>query len=94
MATTAHNTNKNTTINIRAQNSQRDLIDRAARLTGKTRSEFILDSACEKAKGVILDQTFFALDDAQYERFLEILDEPTSPNTALANLLSKSAPWD
>ncbi|MDB9509825.1 DUF1778 domain-containing protein [Kamptonema animale CS-326] len=33
------------TINIRAKQNQRDLIDRAARVQGKRRSEFMLESA-------------------------------------------------
>jgi uncharacterized protein (DUF1778 family) len=95
MVTTAHNSqNKGTTINIRAQTAQRDLIDRAATVAGKSRSEFILDSACEKAKAVILDQTFFGLDADQYDQFLAILDEPTNNNEALSNLLKLKAPWD
>jgi uncharacterized protein (DUF1778 family) len=95
MVATAHNSqNKGTTINIRAQTAQRDLIDRAATVAGKSRSEFILDSACEKAKAVILDQTFFGLDADQYDRFLAILDEPPTSNEALSNLLKRKAPWD
>ena len=95
MVATAHNSqNKGTTINIRAQTAQRDLIDRAATVAGKSRSEFILDSACEKAKAVILDQTFFGLDADQYDRFLAILDEPPTDSEALSNLLKLKAPWD
>jgi uncharacterized protein (DUF1778 family) len=95
MVATAHNSqNKGTTINIRAQTAQRDLIDRAATVAGKSRSEFILDSACEKAKTVILDQTFFGLDADQYDRFLAMLDEPPTSNEALSNLLKLKAPWD
>jgi uncharacterized protein (DUF1778 family) len=95
MVATAHNSqNKGTTINIRAQTAQRDLIDRAATVAGKSRSEFILDSACEKAKAVILDQTFFGLDADQYDRFLAILDEPPTSNESLSNLLKLKAPWD
>jgi uncharacterized protein (DUF1778 family) len=33
-------------INIRAARHQRDLIDRAAQVTGKTRTEFMLETAC------------------------------------------------
>ncbi|MEO0378564.1 MAG: DUF1778 domain-containing protein, partial [Cyanobacteria bacterium P01_A01_bin.17] len=37
-------------INIRAKQKQRDLIDHAARVQGKSRSEFILESASQKAR--------------------------------------------
>ena len=59
---------RNATINLRALPEQRDLIDQAARLLGKNRSDFMLDAACDKAQSVLLDQVFFNLDGA---RFLE-----------------------
>ena len=53
------NETRNVTINIRAKKNQRDLIDRAADLQGKSRSEFMLDSAQKTAQDVLLDQRFF-----------------------------------
>ncbi|MBW4049185.1 MAG: DUF1778 domain-containing protein [Proteobacteria bacterium] len=47
-------------INLRALPEQRDLIDHAATLLGKTRSDFMLQAACDKAQAVILDQGFFS----------------------------------
>jgi uncharacterized protein (DUF1778 family) len=40
-------------INLRALPAQRDLIDRAANLMGKNRSDFMLDAACDKAQSVV-----------------------------------------
>ena len=86
--------NKDSTINVRIHASQRDLIDRASAVMGKSRSEFMLESACEKAKDIILDQTFFQLDPEQYEQFLEILDRPCESDQALRTLLNTQAPWN
>lgn len=86
--------NKDATINVRIQAAQRDLIDRAAAVAGKSRSEFMLESACEKAKHVILDQTFFQLDPEQYEQFLILLDGPCGDEQGLRALLDAQAPWD
>jgi uncharacterized protein (DUF1778 family) len=84
---------RNVTINIRASAHIRDLIDCAASILGKTRSDFILETASERAKDVLLDQTLFALDDKQYTRFIKALDEPALPNDKLKKLLAKKAPW-
>ena len=46
-------------INLRALPAQRDLIDHAANLLGKNRSDFMLEAACDKAQSVVLDQVFF-----------------------------------
>ena len=53
-------------INLRAEPSQRDLIDYAASLLGKTRSDFMLDAACIYAQNVILDRTVFQLNDEKF----------------------------
>lgn len=37
-------------INLRARPEQRDLIDRAAKLLGRSRFDFMLQAACEKAQ--------------------------------------------
>lgn len=42
-------------INLRARPEERDLIDRAAKLLGKSRSHFMLEAACDKAQSVLLD---------------------------------------
>ncbi|OIR07901.1 hypothetical protein GALL_97640 [mine drainage metagenome] len=80
-------------INLRALPEQRDLIDQAARLLGKNRSDFMLESACERAQAVLLDQVFFKLDDASFREFNALLDAPPTPNPGLDRLLAVKAPW-
>ena len=53
---------RDTAINLRARPEQRDLFDRAAKLLGKSRSDFMLEAACDKAQSVLLHQVFFGLD--------------------------------
>jgi uncharacterized protein (DUF1778 family) len=81
-------------INIRASREQRNLIDQAALVLGKSRSEFMLETICREAEEVLLDRTFFQLDDDAYSRFSEMLDAPTAPSDALRNLLRRKAPWE
>jgi uncharacterized protein (DUF1778 family) len=80
-------------INLRALPEQRDLIDRAAQVLGKNRSDFILEAACDKARTVLLDQVFFHLDDARFRDFTVLLDSPLQANAGLARLLAVEAPW-
>jgi uncharacterized protein (DUF1778 family) len=81
-------------INIRAARHQRDLIDRAAQVTGKTRTEFMLETACRAAEDALLDQRVFFADEEQYKRFNEALDAPAQSNEMLKALLSRKAPWE
>lgn len=81
-------------IDIRAQQSQKDLIDRAAKVLGKNRSEFMLELACQKAQEILLDQTFFVLDEAQYQEFCDRLEAPPAPNPKLKKLFDRPTPWN
>ena len=80
-------------INIRALPQQRDLIDQAAQLLGKNRSDFMLEAACDKAQSVLLDQVFFSLDDEKYRQFNALLDATVQANRGLERLLKVKAPW-
>ena len=81
-------------INIRAKRLQRDLIDQAAGLLGKTRSDFILETACREAENVLLDQRLFILDAEAFEKFQAMLDAPISENPKLRKLMATKAPWE
>jgi len=81
-------------INLRARSDQRDLIDRAASTLGRNRSDFMLEAACEKARSVVLDRTFFTLDSEAFARFSAILDAPVQPNPALDRLLARRPMWE
>jgi len=85
---------RETTINLRAPAAQRALIDRAAEVQGKSRTDFMLEAACEKAQQVLLDRTVFALDAKRFRRFVKLLDAPVDANEALTRLLAKRAPWE
>jgi len=80
-------------INLRALPEQRDLIDHAAELLGKNRSDFMLEAACDRAQAVILDQVFFNLDATRFQAFNAMLDAPLAPNPGLERLMAVKAPW-
>ncbi len=80
-------------INLRALPGQRDLIDRAASLLGKNRSDFMLEAACDKAQAVLLDQVFFSLDAGKFREFTKLLDTPPAHNPGLALLMAVKPVW-
>jgi uncharacterized protein (DUF1778 family) len=81
-------------INLRALPEQRDLIDHAATLLGKNRSDFMLEAACERAQSVLLDQVFFGMDAEKFQQFTAMLDAPSQANEGLKRLMAVKAPWD
>lgn len=96
MATARHSDAERRDVNItlRAPAKIKDLIVRAARLVGKSRSEFMLESACKCAEDVLLDQRFFRLDEKRHAAVLKNLSEPPRPTAALRKLLAHKSPWE
>ena len=81
------------TISMRVPPETRDLIDRAAKATGRTRTDFMLETARKAAEEALLDQRFFHLDAAAYTAFREALDAPPRELPELSKLLSAPTPW-
>lgn len=80
-------------INLRAKPEQRDLIDQAASMLGKNRSDFMLEAACDRAQSVLLDQVYFRLDERRFKDFVRLLDAPPAANAGLERLMAVKAPW-
>lgn len=82
-----------TNIHIRARAQERDLIDRAARIRGMNRSQFIIAVATKEAADTILDQSVLYLNEADYAAFVHALDNPPEPNEKLRELLASKPVW-
>jgi uncharacterized protein (DUF1778 family) len=81
-------------INLRLSRKVKTLIDAAAEMTGKSRTEFVVESARQHAVDVLLDQRLFELEPDQWNAFERALAEPPMPNGALRKLLAKKPPWE
>ncbi|NCT56310.1 MAG: DUF1778 domain-containing protein [Legionella sp.] len=85
---------KDSSINLRALPEQKNLIDMAAALAHKSRSDFMLEAACREAENLLLDQRLFLTEDATYQNFLALLESPLDENLGLKALLKSSSPWE
>jgi len=85
---------KRDTLNIRIKPEVRGLIDRAAQLTGKNRTDFVLDAARHAAENALLDRTVFLVSPEAYTEFLARLDAPPQPNERLRRSLQTPAAWE
>lgn len=80
-------------INLRIEANTRQLIDDAAAILGKTRTEFMVESARRQAIDVLLDQRLFALDSERFNGFMLMLDNPPAPGPKLRSLLRRVPAW-
>lgn len=94
VARTAISDGKKGSINLRIESQTRQLIDDAAALLGKTRTEFMIESAREHAVDVLLEQRLFMLDASRYDSFVAALDNPPAPGAKLKSLPRRIPAWE
>src|SRR5271155_5521364 len=82
------------TLNLRIKPEERGLIDRAATITGKTRTDFVLEAARRAAEEALLDRTVFTVSPEAYAQFLARLDAPAQSNERLRRVMQTPTPWD
>ncbi len=82
-------------IHLRARAQDRMLIDQAAELLGANRSQFMMASAIKEAKKILLDQTSFYVDNKNFQKVLDWLDAPATPEqtAGMKRLLATKPPW-
>jgi uncharacterized protein (DUF1778 family) len=95
MSISSHKTSsKRETLNIRIKLDERTLIDKAAKMRGKNRTDFILEAARLAAEKALLDQLIINASPQAYAEFLVKLENSPSPNKHLRKTMQTAAPWD
>ena len=80
-------------LGLRTTPQQEAVLRRAAEVSHKSMTDFILDSACQAAEQTLLDQRLFMLTASQAQGLLDLLDRPERTSAGLKDLFSRSAPW-
>ncbi len=93
MAVVTTSTARSARLGLRATPEQEAVLRRAADVTHKSLTEFILDSACQAAEQTLLDQRLFMVSGRQYEALMNLLERPAQVNDGLRDLFSRTTPW-
>jgi len=91
MATRTKRTEK---LDLRLTPTAKRALQSAAEASHKTVSDFVLESALERADTVLADRQVFRLDARRWNAFLAALDAPAKPRPRLARLLSEPSILD
>ena len=91
---TAHAPPPRESLQLRIKPELRDLIDRAAGVLGKTRTDFVLEASRRAAEEALLDQTVFAVNEAGWQAFVSALDMPPTRNDRLHKTMHAAPPWN
>ncbi len=85
---------KSERIEVRATPGQKALLQRAATSSSRNVTEFLLDAGIRAAEEALVDRRLFALDDARWRAFQEVLDRPVAAKPRLARLLADKSVLD
>lgn len=80
------------TISLRMSAEQKGVIDIAAKALGRSRTAFIVESAVDRARNMLLDKRDFVLSPKKWDEFLAVLDQPVD-NVAMRKTMETTPPW-
>ncbi|MHB1475913.1 MAG: type II toxin-antitoxin system TacA family antitoxin [Dermatophilaceae bacterium] len=80
-------------INLRTSGRQEAILRRAAAATDRTMTDFILDSAVERAERVLADRRRFTATDEQWDEFQRLLDAPLASTKRFEALTARKSPF-
>lgn len=66
-----------------------EFVRRAAEVSHRTLTDFVVEAAVVEADRVLGDRTHFVVEDEQWTRFVEVLDRPPQENPGLTKLFAK-----
>jgi uncharacterized protein (DUF1778 family) len=70
------------------------IIDRAASLRGRSRTDFVREAAVRAAEEVLMESTLVKMSAKGFEAFVQAVSGPATPVPEMVELLSRSAPWE
>ena len=70
------------------------IIDRAANLRGRSRTDFVREAAVRAAEDVLMETAPIRMSPAGFKSFMELLSKPARPVPELVELFERAAPWE
>jgi len=70
------------------------IIDRAATLRGRSRTDFVRDAAVRAAEDVLMETAPIRMSPAGFKAFMAALSGPATPVPQMVELFQRAAPWE
>jgi uncharacterized protein (DUF1778 family) len=70
------------------------MIDRAAILRGRSRTDFVRDAAVRAAEDVLMESAPIRMSPAGFKAFVAALSAPAAPVPEMVELFRRKAPWE
>jgi uncharacterized protein (DUF1778 family) len=70
------------------------IIDRAAGLRGRSRTDFVREAAVRAAEEVLMERTLIRMSPEGFAAFRAAIEAPAAPVPEMVELLRRPAPWE
>ena len=70
------------------------IIDRAASLRGRSRTDFVREAAVRAAEDVLMETTPIRMSAAGFKAFLDAVSQTGRPVPEMVELFQRSSPWE
>ncbi len=70
------------------------IIDRAADLRGRSRTDFVREAAVRAAEEVLMESTLLRMTPEGFEAFVQAISAPATPVPEMVASLRRKAPWE
>jgi uncharacterized protein (DUF1778 family) len=91
---TANAKRKEHPISMRLPEADIAMIDRAAGLRGRSRTDFVRDAAVRAAEDVLMENRLIRMSPEGFAAFMQALSAPTAPVPEMVELVKRPAPWE
>lgn len=81
-------------LSMRLPDTDIAIIDRAARLRGRSRTDFVRDAAVRAAEEVLMETTPIRMSAEGFDAFMAAVSGPAVPVSEMAELFRRVAPWE
>lgn len=90
----SHAQRKDHPVSMRLPDADLAIIDRAANLRGRSRTDFVREAAVRAAEETLMERQVFRMSSKGFAHFLSELDASAEPLPALVELAQRPAPWE
>jgi uncharacterized protein (DUF1778 family) len=81
-------------LSMRLPESDIAIIDRAANLRGRSRTDFVREAAVRAAEEAIMESAPIRMSPAGFKAFVAAISGPAKPVPEMVALFKRKAPWD
>ena len=87
-------TRKDRPLSMRLHDADIDVIDRAAAIRGRSRTEFVRDAAVRAAEDALMENMPVRMSAGAFEAFMDVISGPAVAVPEMVEVLQRVPPWE